>query len=307
MLSFIITQVLSGIPLQLLRAVDLVMYSLYRKLSRESTMTRRSLLEGFLAPCAVDYGTALPPIMYILCITLLYWVLAPLVTLFAALYFSFAYLAWKYQFMYVYVRAYESGGKFWYGVFDYSMRGLLASTFTAIGFMAVREGVVQVLLLLPLPLYVYTEWKRLHRTYYLVSLNLPYSAAVEVDASAESRNQPTSSSHPDIENANDDDENVGVSARKLSVSSFSNSLYKSPSLTCPTSVKPYPHRINGIPLLDERGALHEVYFRDDPPAHVPSPSGEDAAVRPAAASASDRVAQLESTASMHVPLLERML
>ena len=41
-------------------------------------------------------------------------------------------------------------------------------------------------------------------------------------------------------------------------------LYCQPNLTAPAVVRPYPHRIKGIPLLTKQGMLNDVYLQDCP-------------------------------------------
>ena len=62
-------------------------------------LTRRQLVSpaagGPLAPFEIDYGALLPNALYIMCIALLYWVIAPMVLPFAAGFFFCAELLYR--------------------------------------------------------------------------------------------------------------------------------------------------------------------------------------------------------------------
>jgi hypothetical protein len=109
-LNYVITSLLSGVPLMMLRIVPLIIYKLYRMIFGETKLTRRMLVEGPLADNAIDYGTTLPGVLYVLCIVLTYWVIAPILQAVGALFFGAAMIAWKYYLMYIVVPNYESGG-----------------------------------------------------------------------------------------------------------------------------------------------------------------------------------------------------
>jgi hypothetical protein len=55
------------------------------------------------------------------------------------------------QLMYVYIPAYESGGKLWPLVYKYMCAGLFIFQLTVIGIIALKYGYIQTPLLVPLP------------------------------------------------------------------------------------------------------------------------------------------------------------
>lgn len=234
-MNYLITTALTGVTMNYLQIVPMLYFAFMRIFYKESRLTRRMLLEGPLAKISVNYGATLPDGLYVLCILLLYWVISPFIIFIALVYFGAAYLCWKYQFLYVIVRTYEGRGKFWYGLYTYSMVALLASTVTMIAYMSIKEGIIQAPCLLPvLPLIMY-QWRRTEGRYKAQSLITPYSTAVDVDMA------------------------------DSSTEAFEENYLKQPCIIASTQVSPYPYRIRGLPLLDERGLLNEVYLDDDPP------------------------------------------
>ena len=180
-INFIITQLLSGVPSILFRYIPWLILKLYQCCFDEKSVTRRMLLEGPLAQVTVDYGVELPPLLNILFIMMIYGVMAPILLVVATLYFGATYVAWKYQYLFVIVPDNEGGGRFWYGIFDYSMVGLLVSTVTMVGYMGIKEGIAQAPLTLPLPVIVLVAWSYTDSKFKKLSQNLPYSSAVDVD------------------------------------------------------------------------------------------------------------------------------
>jgi hypothetical protein len=234
-LNYTITSLLSGIPLMMLNVVPLLVYKIYRSCFSEHKITRRTFIEGPLAPSSINYGLTLPGVLYPLCIFLTYWVISPILLAVGALLFGGLLLGWKYQLLYIVVPNYESGGAFFYGLFNYSMIGLMASTITGIAFMAIKEGAAQAPLMIPLPFIILHAWRKCDETFLRLSTNLPYSMAV----------------HDDIETSDQ------VAAL---IANFQDDFLRQPEFSECASAKPYPHRINGTPLLDNDALLNHVYW-----------------------------------------------
>lgn len=144
-INFIITTWLSGVPLVLIRIYPSLVLEFYKFCYPSNRITRSMLKGGLftpLSPLSLDYGSVLPNFLYILCIVMLNWVIAPLIVIFAACFFASSYLAYKYMYTFVIVRAFESGGLFWYGLYKYSMIGLLVANLTMIGYMGIKQGMM---------------------------------------------------------------------------------------------------------------------------------------------------------------------
>ncbi len=236
-INYILTQAFVGIPMLFLRIAPLLILHVTRFLNNDKKLNRRSLMEGPLADTPVAYGTTLPNALYILCISLLYWVISPPIVVVSVLFYGCCYIAWKYQYMYVIVRNFESGGKYWYGLYNYAMTGLLASTITILAYMSIKEGAVQAPLLIPLPFIVVMAWRYTEGQFKVLSENVPFSVAVAEDEE--------SSAYEEIEK-------------------FTEDYLKPPSLLAPKVVYPYPHRIDDIPIIDENGLVNSVYLDKKP-------------------------------------------
>lgn len=236
-INFIITQLFAGVPLIFLRIFPFIYYSVIRYGAPEKFLTKRIIMEGPLVDSPVEYGTTLPDALYVLCICLLYWVISPLILLIATLYFGGNYLAWKYQYLYVIVRNYESGGQYWYGLYNYSMLGLLASSITALAYMGLKKAVTQGPLMFPLPFVVIFFWRYTEQRFKALSENVPFSTAAHYDFDPD---------HSNIPNA------------------FTEDYLKQPSLVEEKIVYPCPYRIHKTPLINEDGLVNEVYLHEIP-------------------------------------------
>lgn len=228
------------------------MYKLFRTVFKEKKLTRRALAEGPLAPFPLDYGIYLPPVIYILAIILNYWVISPIVLVAGAIYFGGMLLAWKYLLLYVIVPEFESGGTFFYKLHRFCMICLMASTITGIGFMAIKQGASQTPLMIPLPFLILGAWNYTEKKFLRLSLNLPFSIAVNEDK--------------DLEKAK----------MKEIIDQFQPDYLRQPEFLLPNEAKPYPYRINDVPLLASDGHVNEVYWADSIPDSAPnSPRGVD--------------------------------
>jgi hypothetical protein len=243
-INFIITTWLGGIPLILLQAVPSLTLALYRMFISPDRMTRPMLKNGPFFPYEVQYGTVLPDNLYVLCIVLLYWVISPVILLFASAFFFTSYMAYKYQYVFVNIRSYESGGQFFYGVYAYAMTGLLTGTVLFIAYMGVKEGVLQAPLLAPLPFIIIYAWRYTERQFKVMSANMPFDTAVKAD--------------------DDGSSHAAHDAHEKLLTSFNEAFLKQPNIVGAAVVYPYPHRILNVPLLNRHGALNDVYVEDIP-------------------------------------------
>jgi hypothetical protein len=180
-MNYIITQLLSGVVVILFRYVPYIFYKVYVWCFASKSLTRRLFVEGPLAKVTVDYGVELPPLLYILFIMLIYWVMAPILLGIATLFFGATYVAWKYMYMFVCVAETDGGGRFFHGLFEYSMIALMVSALTMIGYTSLKEGIEQAPILLPLPAVIIVCWRYTETKFKTMSLNLPFSAAVDTD------------------------------------------------------------------------------------------------------------------------------
>jgi uncharacterized small protein (DUF1192 family) len=238
-MNYCITTLFITVPLVSLQIMQLIYFLIIRWYYNEKEVTRRMVVKDILENVTMDYGTTLPDTLYILAIGLLYWVIAPLVIIIITFIFGATYILMKYQYLYIFTRKYESGGNYWYGLYNYSMIALMISTITMIVYLSIKEAYIQAPLLAPLPLIIYFFWNYTEDRFRAVSSNVPYSSALKVDLSEESK------SRKDYE-------------------SFNKDYLKQPSLIAKKVVQPYPYRVNALPLINEEGLVNPIYYEDNP-------------------------------------------
>jgi calcium permeable stress-gated cation channel len=252
--NFTLSAALIGGATELLQIGPLAIYLIYTKILKESALTRRQLLNGPLSDQVLNYGEYLPAVLFILFILQIYWIISPLTTLFAAIYFATKYVILKYQLLYVYTPKFEMGGIFWFGLFRYAMLGLLLSSITMLGYTALKEGQGQVAILFPLPFYVYWKWGAMSHEYESAAKDIPYVCAVRVDADRAEKNK-----RYDLLAAVAGGAGAGVSGEKESELLQGSDYYKQPALSAPIEAMPQPYRVDNKPLFDASGALNEEY------------------------------------------------
>lgn len=101
-INFVITQLLSGVPMAMLRLGPLIMLYLTKKFNGKS-VTERVLFSGPLAPATIEYGAFFPAILYIVALFTVYWTIAPILAFVCFLYFLATYIVYVYQFLFVIV------------------------------------------------------------------------------------------------------------------------------------------------------------------------------------------------------------
>ena len=180
-INFMLTELLSGIPLKMLRINPIVIYKLYLRIFDSRKLTRRQLLEGPLADEDVSYEEEIPQILYLVAIQLTFMVISPFLLIITGFLFSAHFLAWKYQFCYVITPSTQMGGMFWYRIFKYSMIALIASSITMIGYMGIKEGYAQSSLLFPLPFFITLVWNYTSDKFESISLDMAHNEALKVD------------------------------------------------------------------------------------------------------------------------------
>ena len=148
------------------------------------------------------------------------------------------------------MRSFESGGQFFYGLYAYSMTGLLTASVLFIAYMGIKLGELQTPCLAPLPFIILYCWRHTEKEFKVLSMNMPFDTAVHVDADRDKPEQ-----HDNI--------------HKI-ISTFSAEFLKQPNVVGAAKIYPYPHRILDIPLLDRHGTLNEVYLDEIPEGMDPS-------------------------------------
>jgi len=277
-INFIITSWLSGVPYKLIRRYFALQYLYYRTWFSDALLIRRTMKDGPFEEARVNYGPELSDVLYVLCVVLLYWIIAPLVVVLATALFWSWYYAWKYHYVFVVTRTFESGGKFWYKIYRYSMTGLMAGAVTFMAYMGIKEGISQGPLLLPLPLIILYSWRYTEKRFKEKSKNLAFGTALDRERTLLSEengfgNVRAKGLQQESKSALMYDK-VGITSNggdsASGVLEFSPTFMVQPNLLSPPKVYPYPYRIDGVPLLDHDGKLSAVYVENIPDGVDPS-------------------------------------
>ncbi|ORE10189.1 DUF221-domain-containing protein [Rhizopus microsporus var. microsporus] len=121
----------------------------------------------YTTPWSFPYYYYYPAHILVLVITLTYSVIQPLILTFAVLYFAFALVVYRHQYLYCYLRKYESDGSRHYRrMARYTSDGLLIFQMTVVGILYLK-GVLTAATAV-LPLIIFTAWAkiRLHALFH---------------------------------------------------------------------------------------------------------------------------------------------
>ena len=165
--SIVIVMAFVCVMFEFIRFWPMICYYSMTAVRSRKKATRRELRNGAFAPAGMLYGWIYPSLLMIFIIEMIYSCIAPFLTIFATVYFSFAYLMYKYQLLYVYVNKYQSGGFFWYSVFNFSMVSLLCGVLTLLGYLSTRKEYNANIFyfVLPHPFLVVLFWRYCNETF----------------------------------------------------------------------------------------------------------------------------------------------
>ena len=107
--SFLLTKILAGLPLILLRVDSLSKMMFYRSFSQRF-LTQRELDDSVYRKEALLYGWEYPTQLLVIVICFTYACISPVILICGALYFQSALLVYKKQILFVYTPVYENGG-----------------------------------------------------------------------------------------------------------------------------------------------------------------------------------------------------
>jgi hypothetical protein len=114
-----------GLELSLLPAYGV---NLIVSMLQPEAMRTQRMLDAAQNPQTIVWGKTLPPMVFILLVTLVYMPIVPLMEPFALAYFGGWYLVWKHQCLHVYVQEFEGGGIIWEKLFGFIMACLCKSS-----------------------------------------------------------------------------------------------------------------------------------------------------------------------------------
>ncbi|KAK4055372.1 hypothetical protein OIO90_003210 [Microbotryomycetes sp. JL221] len=153
--SYVMLSGLAFMPLQLLELATVIPRWFYVAFI---TRTPRDHAE-LNRPSMVNLGTVYPQALLMFTIGMTYSIISPLVLPFTTLYFGMAYLVYKYKFLFVYYRPYESRGQAWPLAFNRMGWALLIMQLFMFALFTVRKAFLLSGSLIPLFIATaYTTW-----------------------------------------------------------------------------------------------------------------------------------------------------
>ncbi|GAA6009728.1 hypothetical protein JCM10207_004170 [Rhodosporidiobolus poonsookiae] len=173
--SYVMLAGLAIAPLQLLELATVI-----PRLFFQLFMTRTPRDHAELnAPTMINLGVVYPQALLIWTIGLTYSIITPLILPFSALYFGLTYLAFKYRFLNVFYRPYESRGQAWPLAYNRVGLALIIFQIFMLGLFTVRKAFLLSLLMLPLLISTIYTIYRLGATYGPLSRFVNLSQACE--------------------------------------------------------------------------------------------------------------------------------
>ncbi|KAJ3258734.1 hypothetical protein HK103_003328 [Boothiomyces macroporosus] len=162
---------LSVFSVELLRPVP----ALYYLFMRLFITTPREFLELSNINSYLNYGWIYPFQILMFLIVISYAVISPLVLLPGVVYFAFAYVVYKNQLMYVYIKPVEGQGKYWKMAFDRSVVGIGLFQFLSAGILSAKQAAypsILVGILIPITVYFHSICERSFGKQNLIPLEL---------------------------------------------------------------------------------------------------------------------------------------
>lgn len=111
----------------------------------------------------------------------MFCVICPLIAPIAAFYFAMNYIVWKYQHVYVYNPAYQSGGMAWVRVFDQCMWGMIFFHLLMVGILGLKESIGAPILVAILWIFDLVFWVAAHKRFWPPQECLSLISAADID------------------------------------------------------------------------------------------------------------------------------
>ncbi|CAG8560685.1 1315_t:CDS:2 [Paraglomus occultum] len=200
------------------------------------------MLQRVTSPWNFQFYYYYPMHILVLVITITYSTINPLILCFSLVYYSIAYVIFKHQFAYCYVKRYEAAGKFYRLVFRYTTDGLIIYQLTVLGLIWLRGAIAPGAFLVPSIVGTFYFKYYCHKTFYSRTHYLALDTILdfnEDNSQSQSGNRASSSSQLDYQGNGDRSEKKDPSAIIPSTSQYDKTgsdSRKAPELTA--SCKP---------------------------------------------------------------------
>jgi len=231
-IALLVTKILSGLPMIMLRIGALCRYVLLRIVHRKKYLTQRELDQIYRVE-SLWYAWEYPNQMMVIVICFTYACISPVILIFGAFFFWISLMVYKKQVLCVFTPQYESGGKLFPFVIDRTILGLICGQLTFIGYSTIRgAGVYQPLFLTPLVYFSFQMMWHFRAKYAEPSRNLTLERAIELDGKLGTFTAAPKSGEPPLVSLRTN--------RNPPQLSFCSDYYKQPALTqCPGEPLPY--------------------------------------------------------------------
>mmetsp|Transcript_24959 Transcript_24959/g.32234 ORF Transcript_24959/g.32234 Transcript_24959/m.32234 type:complete len:480 (+) Transcript_24959:1-1440(+) len=151
-LDVIIVKTLVGLPMELIRLWPLTQMTFIFGCTNVKFLTVKQAEEGVFESPELKYGWYYPNQLFVMMVILIYGMISPVILLAGTIYFGLAMVVYKYQVLNCYIPKYESGGSFWFRVYNQTLVGLVAAQVTLVGYMIIKEATYwQIVAIAPLP------------------------------------------------------------------------------------------------------------------------------------------------------------
>lgn len=184
-ITLLITRTLAGLPLILLRFGALSRWMFLKCCFKEKYLNQMELDEVNRKEM-LFYGWEYPMQLLIIVICFTYACISPIILPVGAFYFLGALIVYKKQVLVVYTPEYESGGTCFPGVCHRTLIGLICGQVTLIGYVIIRAGFYQPVILLPLPFLTLCMMQRFKIAYSDTGMHLSLERGIKLDQGSQS-------------------------------------------------------------------------------------------------------------------------
>ena len=152
--AFVMTKMLCGLPIVLLRLPPLMRTLFKKAVFRESFLTQSELdeLQYPIKYRQLWYGWEYPNLLLVIVICFVYTCISPVILPVGSAFFGLAWLIYKNQILTVFDPGYESGGLMFPMACHRTLIGLVCGQLTLAGYSIIRGGFYQALVIFPLPI-----------------------------------------------------------------------------------------------------------------------------------------------------------
>eukprot|EP00934_Nitzschia_sp_Nitz4_P003426 Nitzschia sp. Nitz4//scaffold25_size161228//3967//7344//NITZ4_002409-RA/size161228-processed-gene-0.175-mRNA-1//-1//CDS//3329544523//3416//frame0 len=186
-ITFVTIKAFFGLGLELVRTMALCQAVVRYGLVPDPTLRQaRSIVAGMRAiddPGWFPFHKILAQDLLVVVIAVVFAVVAPLVLLPCALFFSFSRIMWTHHHLYVYESVFESGGQFWPKIFRRFIFGLIIAQMTITGQFILKDARHEAYATIALMFMTYLFLRNTRARYDPTSSTLPLEVATVMDIS----------------------------------------------------------------------------------------------------------------------------